>query len=501
MVDGSSDRFTTPIRLAKLTSLQAGWRTFNRASPVALLVDHAIPTYDLQKGVLTLGCGGRDPWVTRSLRYHRFHSRINEIERHSWRLNDFGKDIRDFTTDPAQDLVVILEELDEEDPHVCRLHLRTMSTGIAHPLAKDAVVTGRTSYLARDVEGSFSYVLVLRGKLLAVNCTLMSEDQAEKSTDLWIWDWTSGDLVYRQDSSLDSAFSFLDDNSFVLAINDSTHGQTDGWWLDVHFIRRNTALPSTPVRFILPGFRPGELTSVTKVLLRSNPNDCSLPAQQHPTESSVTNGARGPRVFYTSPSNRILLLSCIVTSRGRRNMHAGAAMDASFSIVIQADSLHAAALDQWRSRRDTRSKGSEWSRTNIRWEQWGPSTTRWIRKWVHNSFVNDVNGQRCIFGTVGPGEERAVSVMDFNRYAVRRDTTSPSAAPLDGWEFGDRVQTRLVTESTCIAMPYIFTEPIVSSLPYRETFYPVGDALDNAECAFCLDEERIWLVRVRPLVV
>lgn len=70
-----------------------------------------------------------------------------------------------------------------------------MSTGNTHPLAKDASLTGRTSYLPRDMDGTFSYALVLRGKLLALTCTLMSDDQVEKSTDLWIWDWTSGQLV------------------------------------------------------------------------------------------------------------------------------------------------------------------------------------------------------------------------------------------------------------------------------------------------------------------
>lgn len=114
MVDGSSSRFPTTTKLAKLERLQADWRTFTEVSRTTLRITHAIPTYDLQKGVLTVGHGKEDPWVTRSLQYYRLHSRISEIEQEAWRLDDLGADIRDFTTDPAQDLVAILEEFDEE---------------------------------------------------------------------------------------------------------------------------------------------------------------------------------------------------------------------------------------------------------------------------------------------------------------------------------------------------------------------------------------------------
>ncbi|KAG9008579.1 hypothetical protein FRB93_006498 [Tulasnella sp. JGI-2019a] len=85
--------------------------------------------------------------------------------------------------------------------------------------------------------------------------------------------------------------------------------------------------------------------------------------------------------------------------------------------------------------------------------------------------------------------------MNFGCYTVRPDTSGPSASPVDSWEFGDRVQNRLVNQSICIAMPYIFKEPIVSSLPYQETFYPIGEELESGECAFGLDEEHTLLFK------
>ncbi|KAG9008581.1 hypothetical protein FRB93_006500 [Tulasnella sp. JGI-2019a] len=491
MVDGPSGRFTTADRLVKLRRLREGWKAPEEASRTAITFTQVITAYDLQKGVLTIGHGNDETWTTLSLRYYRLDSRVNEVVSENWCFIGLGEGARDYTTDPAQDLVVLLEEFDARDPSLCRFHLRTMSTGTPHPLAKAPVLRGRTKYLTRDVEGRFDYFLVLRGKLLACGCTLTSEDQGEISTNLWIWDWPSGALVFTLDSKLHASFTFLDDQSFALAINDSAYHQTNDWWIDVYFIRQGSA---TPARFMLPRFRPGEIITVTGMMLRSDPNDSSIQVQEYAHTGKQEGSHR--RAFHASPDERILLLSCDVSHQGRLNSQAPGIISRLFSIAIRGSALRSIAEDQLKSgnlESDSSCKG-------LSWEHWGPSSTRWVRRWTRNGFVNDVHSQRCIVDAEGPGNERALSVMDFNPYILRQDTSGPSASPMDTWEFGDRVQTRLVNQSTCIALPYIFKEPIVSSLPYEETFYPIEGELGFGECAFCLDEERILLFKTQVLL-
>ncbi|KAG9038448.1 hypothetical protein FRB95_001305 [Tulasnella sp. JGI-2019a] len=112
MVDGPSGRFTTADRLVKLRRLREGWKAPEEASRTAITFTQVITAYDLQKGVLTIGHGNDETWTTLSLRYYRLDSRVNEVVSENWCFIGLGEGARDYTTDPAQDLVVLLEEFD-----------------------------------------------------------------------------------------------------------------------------------------------------------------------------------------------------------------------------------------------------------------------------------------------------------------------------------------------------------------------------------------------------
>lgn len=81
------------------------------------------------------------------------------------------------------------------DPYLCRLHLRTMSTGGAHPSATEPVLFVRTSHLPRNVEGYCAYSLVLRGNLLAFTSVAATDDLGDIWSSVSIWDWCSGNLM------------------------------------------------------------------------------------------------------------------------------------------------------------------------------------------------------------------------------------------------------------------------------------------------------------------
>lgn len=66
--------------------------------------------YDLQQGVLTTG-GWSGPRTSRpnQLRFRRLESRLTGSDAYEWSSAIFDFEVAEFTTDPSQDLVAVLE--------------------------------------------------------------------------------------------------------------------------------------------------------------------------------------------------------------------------------------------------------------------------------------------------------------------------------------------------------------------------------------------------------
>lgn len=106
MVDGVSGPFHVATRFEKLRSLQRSWNGMQEPASTVLNLDQHIPIYDLQKGILSIAM-----WESSSIQFYRLPSRVNEIEEQTWSIPEDGVRTRDFTTDPANDMIVILEDL------------------------------------------------------------------------------------------------------------------------------------------------------------------------------------------------------------------------------------------------------------------------------------------------------------------------------------------------------------------------------------------------------
>lgn len=108
----------------------------------------------------------------------------------------------------------------------------------------------------------------------------------------------------------------------------------------------------------------------------------------------------------------------------------------------------------------------------IDWDRWGPGITRWERCRFHNAFESDTHGLRYL--TTAQTPQPSLSIMDFNPRVLRRyQSDRGNAAPEDEWEETERLNSRVVTEESVIATPWLFKYPVVGSLPYRETLMPL----------------------------
>lgn len=289
-------------------------------------------------------------------------------------------------------------------------------------------------------------------------------------------------IYKRWEAACEASFSFLNDTSFILAINECAFGESETWRLEVH--RLSVALQTTAVNLELPAFArrgSGHNVIVSSMLIRSDPND-DTSASQHIFTSGRRDKAYDGRVFRPSPDERILVLSCTVALHGQHHIIG------RFAIVMRAPQILSIASGKLAEGQHT-----------VPWPTWGPEATRWMRQWSLNAFVIDVHGQRYLTSAEGPNGSSALSVMDFNPYTISRDSMCPLASPLDPWESGDEIHTRVIKETSVLALPYAFKQPITSSLPYRETLYPMLDGLDHGNSAFCFDEERLMVFRVSSI--
>lgn len=68
-----------------------------------------LPTYDFQKGILAIGKSKDNSSTTGTIEFHRLRSSALGSPHTVWSCDDLEVDVKDFTTDPDQDLTVLLE--------------------------------------------------------------------------------------------------------------------------------------------------------------------------------------------------------------------------------------------------------------------------------------------------------------------------------------------------------------------------------------------------------
>lgn len=102
MEDGPPSTLTSAERLRVLKAHQEAWDKLAWTSREEVPM-HQGGVWELYGGVLAQGDGSR------TLAFKQLPSAIRGIEEREWRIEDVGVNIRDFGMDPAQDLLVIIE--------------------------------------------------------------------------------------------------------------------------------------------------------------------------------------------------------------------------------------------------------------------------------------------------------------------------------------------------------------------------------------------------------
>lgn len=108
MEDGPPSALTPTERLAMLRERQEAWRELRwRSRQEYPMLEGGV--WELYGGVIAQADGDR------TLAFTQLPSDIRRIEEKHWKIEDVGVVIRDFSMDPAQDLLIVVEhhELDE----------------------------------------------------------------------------------------------------------------------------------------------------------------------------------------------------------------------------------------------------------------------------------------------------------------------------------------------------------------------------------------------------
>lgn len=138
--------------------------------------------------------GGPSLDLIRSLDVHQLASRNKNTPYEHWRHSDLGVHAHDFRIDADMDLLVLLERDpvpgDPETDLQLKFHLRSLRTGLKHPLAAIPTLVSNEKFTSTFSRAGFQ----IFGKLLAILC-YTNPLLDPSSPRLTIWNWTTGGVV------------------------------------------------------------------------------------------------------------------------------------------------------------------------------------------------------------------------------------------------------------------------------------------------------------------
>ncbi|KAH7885925.1 hypothetical protein F5I97DRAFT_1936881 [Phlebopus sp. FC_14] len=417
MEDGPSGSVGAATRLAILRSSQAAWNALDWKEALDLPMQNG-NLWELYGGVLAQSNG------TDKLQFLRLPSHYREIRKHIWTISLPGIHLRDFTMDPSQGLLVLIARPQVEDhPQEARLvttiHLRTVTTGCAHPLAANP------SFLQHAID--------VCGDRLAVHFLC----QGSIPSELVVWNWKTGQLVLNIfDSGLNAA-TFLEERYLLVGIlsNVSTMG------VEPHLYVLDLECASAERRGFdcveyKCGFSYPALLSWVQPLhlsIQSSPWCPPHPASRVP--------------FSVGQNSRLLVITLRVS----------ADHIISYDLFVLSSTIVSLV--------DNLDRGHNINGHIYPWEEWGPAGTRLITSSLRSRiWVCFVFGTR--FATIRANTSRDIcrlEVWDFNQLVIRRDGPGEPRTLgtewcveehlLDGGTFKGEVCTRLPFKYSSRTLP------------------------------------------------
>ncbi|CAE6445307.1 unnamed protein product [Rhizoctonia solani] len=483
---------TYSVILEDLRRFRDGWLDLDIERPIARsLGSSEMLLWELREGFYIAAFSQSEGHLADALRFTPLDSETSDPP-----LLLFNFTFNEFTVDPGQELVAILSM----DPALlvflfpsnyrahgldrsttCHVHICSMATGLAHPLAQCPRLT-----VEFDFQPQSGFAVEIMGHTVLAKVS----DLQANVYEILIWDWRSGILLHRISSHQGFCdFSFLDQRHLVVLtvtrsttpdtvslliyeISDSisTHAAAPGKQVQV-----GDYLISQPIlRFEFPQIQESYSVSGTTFYLRSDPtpgrviykNSAAFSCSYAITLSMTISFREVAYEWTTSPNYRVFIDGRYLLDRIRESRHNGT--------------------------------------TTLPWSSWGVDATRWlIARDEPDHWICWMSGSRFIYSF---SDRPYYCVFDFfsptvGRFRARFSELYPAAfdrlAKHSELITGDELQDLQLLESHLHSFiedsppssnlfvisvgsdnptvidtndSVVFVEPITSRLPYRIVF-------------------------------
>ncbi|KAG2131373.1 hypothetical protein DEU56DRAFT_814182 [Suillus clintonianus] len=440
--NGSRCNLDTAGRLRACREYQQAWNklSFPNSGLIDMQDGHA---WELSGGVLCQA-------MRSGLTCVQLPCKIKNIPEREWTINDLGFEIRDFTVDVSQDLIVAVEIIGAIPNLSCNIHLRTLMTGEHHPMSAVPFVT----HLPSDMHEEFKFLIQVCGSRLAVQ---FQEHGDEPNSQLVVWDWKSGQQkLFIRDTDLRS-FSFVTEDLLLVAVvlNDETPPRLDILSIDS---LGEEALEYKDVSYICGLEYPKMKAEVMDMLIRSEPTPGWSPSQS----------VQPP--FFFSRSNRIFTITMRVSPEINSTEECTVLIVPLSTVMAQVESSHDAP------------------KRIVPWTQWGPNGSHMLLRSPSDAWVCYVYGMKFV-QLLRWNQGNRARVYDFNKHSARRDVLNEQKTePKLPWK---RLGMAQSLNSRCSA----FDEEVFTYLPGRVAIADMmpSNAPHNWEAAM-IGEDNIVLV-------
>lgn len=431
MKDGARTQLTAASKLALLKERNASWEALQWTESQ----DLTLPQSDNIAWELCAGVYAQFSVPGAStMRLYRLPSQYRNIPASSWRI-PLLSDTKDFTMDPAQDLLVLVEKPILIPAHHntksyirIQIHSRSLTTGHRHPSAVEVIDHHLYMRSSSDKLG-MDLSIQTCNKFVAVLFIVK-----DNISELMVWKWKTGQIILRSSSLEIATFAFLTPQLLLVGTVMDETGVTEPrlFVLDISKPSTNkVALTDYVCVFEFPSF--DFVVSPMKIVIRSDPSPEWKPNPEAHVPFSI---ARGQRLF---------LITTWVEEK-KKNV--------SYDLFVPANILLSSVMALTPQTR----------RRVINWNEWGPTGTRFLKSPPHSHvWTGYVFGSRFISLVTSPKatagrHSQTLQIWDFNQLAMKR------AAAL-GFE---KENVHLVNDTTVVE-DEMFVERVRTSLPYSIT--------------------------------